>query len=160
MKSSNRNKGQNEHSENQELDLEYRGSSQQQTQMSRSTSDKLTYLLVGGGIGALVALLFAPKSGSEIRSDIADATRKGVDRTREAATQIGQKSGDYLNTAKQRAGDIYGRAGGALNAAKGEFAKKSGAENEATTPSLTAGDFGSGMNTDLNRDDSDDIPVA
>ena len=160
MKSSNRSKGQNEHSENQDSNLEFRGTSQHQTQLSRSTSDKLTYLLVGGGIGALVALLFAPKSGTEIRSDIADATRKGVDRTREAATQIGQVSGDYLNTAKQKAGDIYTRAGGALNAAKGEFGKKSGAENETTTPNLPAGDFGSRMNADLNRDESDVIPVA
>jgi len=28
-----------------------------------SISNKLTYLLIGGGIGAVLALLFAPKSG-------------------------------------------------------------------------------------------------
>ena len=41
--------------------------------------DKLVYFLVGAGIGAITALLFAPKSGSELRSDLADATRKGLD---------------------------------------------------------------------------------
>lgn len=40
---------------------------------------RLTYLLVGGGIGALVALLFAPKSGRELRGDLADATRKRIE---------------------------------------------------------------------------------
>ena len=45
-----------------------------------SISNKLTYLLIGGGIGAVLALLFAPKSGQELRGDIADATRKGIDR--------------------------------------------------------------------------------
>jgi hypothetical protein len=38
-------------------------------------STKLTYLLAGGVIGAVVALLFAPKAGVELREDIADATR-------------------------------------------------------------------------------------
>lgn len=30
-----------------------------------SISTRLTYLLIGGGIGAVIALLFAPKSGQE-----------------------------------------------------------------------------------------------
>ena len=36
-----------------------------------NASTKLTYLLIGGGIGAVIALLFAPKSGQELRGDIA-----------------------------------------------------------------------------------------
>ena len=48
-------------------------------------STRLTYLLIGGGIGAIIALLFAPKPGSELRGDIADVTRKGIDKTREGA---------------------------------------------------------------------------
>ena len=43
---------------------------------------RLTYLLIGGGIGAILALLFAPKAGSELRGDIADVTRKGIDQSR------------------------------------------------------------------------------
>src|SRR5213079_2865146 len=46
---------------------------------------KLTFLLIGGGIGAALALLFAPKSGEELRQDIADATRKSVDSARDTA---------------------------------------------------------------------------
>ena len=48
-------------------------------------STRLTYLLIGGGIGAIIALLFAPKSGQELRGDLADATRKGIDRCRDCA---------------------------------------------------------------------------
>lgn len=127
---------------------------------SRSTSDKLTYLLVGGGIGALVALLFAPKSGTELRTDLADAARKGVDKTRETASQIGEKSTEYLNTAKQKAGDIYTRTGGALNAARSEFGKKSGAENERNLGELTSGDHDALSSAALNRDEHDDFPIA
>ena len=43
-----------------------------------SVSTRLTYLLIGGGIGAVIALLFAPKSGQELREDIADATGKAL----------------------------------------------------------------------------------
>ncbi|MDQ3747593.1 MAG: YtxH domain-containing protein, partial [Acidobacteriota bacterium] len=54
-----------------------------------SATTKLTYLLVGGGIGAILALLFAPKTGEELRGDIADVTRKGIEKGKETATLVG-----------------------------------------------------------------------
>ncbi|HEX8637198.1 MAG TPA: YtxH domain-containing protein [Pyrinomonadaceae bacterium] len=68
---------------------------------------KLTYLLVGGGIGAVLALLFAPKSGNELRGDIADATRKGIEKSRETAVLVGEKAGDYYEVTRERAGGLY-----------------------------------------------------
>ena|SRR5437762_1681353 len=75
-----------------------------------SISTRLTYLLIGGGIGAILALLFAPKSGHELRGDIADATRKGIDRSREAAQQLGDRAGEYYETTRDRASEIYSQA--------------------------------------------------
>ncbi|CDM66876.1 YtxH domain-containing protein [Pyrinomonas methylaliphatogenes] len=69
-------------------------------------STRLTYFLIGGTIGAIIALLFAPKPGRELRSDLADATRRGVDRTREAAAQLGAKAGEYYSTAAQKASEL------------------------------------------------------
>ncbi|HYL97503.1 MAG TPA: YtxH domain-containing protein, partial [Blastocatellia bacterium] len=40
---------------------------------------KFGFLLIGAGIGAALALLFAPKSGREFRGDIADAGKQGLD---------------------------------------------------------------------------------
>jgi gas vesicle protein len=77
---------------------------------SDSISNKLTYLLIGGGIGAIIALLFAPKSGHELRGDIADATRKGIDRSREAAQQLGDRAGEYYESTRDRAAEIYSQA--------------------------------------------------
>jgi gas vesicle protein len=71
---------------------------------------RLTYLLIGGGIGAILALLFAPKSGTELRGDIADVTRKGIDKSREAASYVGSKAGDYYETVRGKAGDLVGGA--------------------------------------------------
>jgi gas vesicle protein len=77
---------------------------------SDSISNKLTYLLIGGGIGAIIALLFAPKSGHELRGDIADATRKGIDRSREAAQQLGDRAGEYYESTRDRAAELYSQA--------------------------------------------------
>jgi gas vesicle protein len=87
-----------------------------------SATTKLTYLLIGGGIGAVLGLLFAPKAGEELRGDIADATRKGLEKSKDAAVLVGEKAGDYYEvtrekatelyqTAQVKAGDLAGRAG-------------------------------------------------
>src|SRR6266536_4299996 len=75
-----------------------------------SISTRLTYLLIGGGIGAVIALLFAPKSGQELRGDLADATRKGIDKSREAAQQLGERAGEYYESTRERAGELYSQA--------------------------------------------------
>ncbi|MBK7392246.1 MAG: YtxH domain-containing protein [Pyrinomonadaceae bacterium] len=72
-----------------------------------SAATKLTYLIVGGGIGAILALLFAPKSGEELRGDIADATRKGIEKSKETAAQLQEKAGEYYEVSKEKAGELY-----------------------------------------------------
>jgi len=72
-----------------------------------SATAKLTYLIIGGGIGAVIALLFAPKSGTELRGDIADATRKGLEKGKETASQLQEKAGEYYEVSRERASEIY-----------------------------------------------------
>ncbi len=72
-----------------------------------SATTKLTYLLIGGGIGAILALLFAPKSGQELREDIADATRKGLEKGKETAAQLQEKAGEYYEVSRERASEFY-----------------------------------------------------
>ena len=72
-----------------------------------SVSTKLTYLLIGGGIGAVIALLFAPKSGVELRGDIADATRKGIEKSKEAAAQLQDAAGEYYEVGREKATEYY-----------------------------------------------------
>ena len=75
---------------------------------------KLTCFAIGAAVGAVAALLFAPKSGRELREDIVDATRKGVDRARETGAHLGERAGEYYDTARDRAGEL---AAGARQAA-------------------------------------------
>jgi gas vesicle protein len=72
-----------------------------------SVSTKITYLLIGGGIGAVIALLFAPKSGVELRGDIADATRKGIEKGKEAAAQLQDAAGEYYEVGREKASEFY-----------------------------------------------------
>lgn len=72
-----------------------------------SAATKLTYLIIGGGIGAVIALLFAPKSGVELREDIADATRKGIEKSKETAAQLQERAGEYYEATRERAADLY-----------------------------------------------------
>ena len=72
--------------------------------------DKLVYFLIGAGIGAVTAMLFAPKAGSELRSEIADVTRKGLDYARDTGRDFGEKATDYYQTGVERAADISSRS--------------------------------------------------
>ncbi|MBK9768190.1 MAG: YtxH domain-containing protein [Chloracidobacterium sp.] len=72
-----------------------------------SIATKLSYLIIGGGIGAVLALLFAPKSGQELRGDIADVTRKGIEKSKETATQLQEKAGEYYEVSREKATEFY-----------------------------------------------------
>lgn len=76
---------------------------------SGNSGDKLVFFLIGAGIGAVTALLFAPKAGSELRSEIADATKKSLDYARDTGRDIGERAQDYYHTGVERAADLTAR---------------------------------------------------
>lgn len=82
-------------------------------------AEKLTFLLVGAGIGATLALLFAPKSGRELRGDIADYTKRGVDAAGEQARVLGGRASELYGTAASKASEVYGTAAGRVTEAYG-----------------------------------------
>ena len=46
----------------------------------------------------------------QLRGDIADATRKGIDKSREAAQQLGERAGEYYESTRERAAEYYSQA--------------------------------------------------
>ncbi len=60
-------------------------------------SSRLAYFLVGGGIGAIVALLFAPRTGRETRDIIAQQTTGSRERVASATRMTSEKVSDYLD---------------------------------------------------------------
>ena len=78
----------------------------------------LTYLLIGGSIGAVLALLFAPKSGKDLRGDIGDISRRGYDATLEKANDLKRRSTDAVQTVKGKAEAAYDFASAKLASGK------------------------------------------
>lgn len=97
-------------------------------------STKLTYLLIGGGIGAVLALLFAPKSGVELRGDIADATRKGIEKGKETATHLQERAGEYYEVGREKASEYIHTA----QEKAGELAEKARTAAASTANPFTA----------------------
>ncbi len=63
------------------------------------------FLLIGGAIGAAVAMLFTPRSGRQIRRSIADASRAGYDRTLEKALTLREMSEDAIEQFTKKGGE-------------------------------------------------------
>ncbi len=87
-----------------------------------SAAEKLTFLLIGGGIGATLALLFAPKSGRELRGDIADYTKRGVDVAGEQARILGDRASELYGTTAGKVSEAYGTAAGKVSEVYGAAA--------------------------------------
>ena len=122
-----------------------------------SNTTKLSYLIIGGGIGAVLALLFAPKSGHELRGDIADVTRKGLEKGKDAANVVGEKAGDYYEVTREKATGLYQTAQGKA----GELAEKArGAVSPSgSNPFSDALEAGKqAYNEEKNRTDAGSLP--
>lgn len=79
-----------------------------------SKGANLGYLLIGGGIGAALALLFAPKTGSEFRTDLSAAAQKGYDSSLDMAQKLMDQSKDLYSTLKDKADQVTGGAASRL----------------------------------------------
>ena len=79
---------------------------QTRTCPSASLGQKLMYLFIGGGVGACVALLFAPTSGRDLRSGISDVVTDGYARTMESANQLKALGEQYYGAAKETGTEV------------------------------------------------------
>jgi len=64
-------------------------------------TSKLAYFLVGGGIGAVIALLFAPRSGRETRELIAQKANGSRDRVTSTGRMVSDRVTDYIDKGKE-----------------------------------------------------------
>lgn len=62
-----------------------------------------TFFLIGAGIGVGLALLLAPKSGRELRDDIADYTNLGRNIAARTGGALGTRASDVYRAARERA---------------------------------------------------------
>jgi gas vesicle protein len=62
---------------------------------------KVSFFLVGLGIGALVGVLFAPKSGDETRDYLADRADEGREYAQKKARELRERAEDLIERSKE-----------------------------------------------------------
>ncbi|WP_159065755.1 YtxH domain-containing protein [Gorillibacterium timonense] len=65
--------------------------------------------VIGAAVGAVSALLLAPKAGKELRKDISDTAHTAGAKTKELAGAAGDKAKEAAKQVKETAGDLGGK---------------------------------------------------
>ena len=68
--------------------------------MSDNTGSRVSYFLVGLGIGALVGVLFAPKSGEETRQYLKDKADEGREYAQKKARELRERAEEMGDRAR------------------------------------------------------------
>jgi len=79
-----------------------------------SVSTKVAFFLAGFGIGAAVALLFAPQSGEETRKQIAEKAQEGRDYVASRGREIRRQAEEFVDQGKELVNRQRDRLAGAL----------------------------------------------
>lgn len=74
-----------------------------------SRSYGLAWFLAGLGVGALVGILYAPKSGRETREDLANGAREGTEYLRARGRQAVEDVGAIVDKGKAQVNDYMER---------------------------------------------------
>src|ERR1700729_506191 len=69
--------------------------------MADNVGSKVSFFLVGLGIGALVGILFAPKSGEETREYLTSKAEEGRDYAQKKARELRERAEDLIERSKE-----------------------------------------------------------
>ena len=83
-------------------------------------------LLIGGALGALAGILFAPKSGKELRADIKEKGSNVLKGAKEIYTDTGAKAKELLGEVRHQAREFKKEAEDAGERIAGEVQEKIG----------------------------------
>ncbi|MBV8514931.1 MAG: YtxH domain-containing protein [Acidobacteria bacterium] len=81
--------------------------------MADNVGSKVSFFLVGLGIGALVGVLFAPKSGEETRDYLTKKADEGKDYAQRKARELRERADELVERGK----DVASRKRDSLSAA-------------------------------------------
>ena len=69
--------------------------------MAEKIDSKVSYLLLGLGVGWLVGILFAPKSGEGSREYLSQKVREGSKHAREKVEELRERAEDLVERGKE-----------------------------------------------------------
>jgi len=91
--------------------------------MADDTSKVASAFLLGGLVGAFIAILYAPKPGRQTRKDIAKATSRVKGNIADIADDTVKRVNEFVGDMKERAEDIVEKGFGLSETAKKEVVK-------------------------------------
>jgi gas vesicle protein len=71
--------------------------------MAENGSNGFSWFLSGLGIGALIGVLYAPKSGRETREELVANAVTGKEYVKQRSREVGSQVGEYVETGKAKA---------------------------------------------------------
>lgn len=93
--------------------------------MADNVGSKVSYFLVGLGIGALVGVLFAPKSGEETREFLSKKADEGRDYAQRKARELRERADDLLEKSKEVASKKRDSIAAAVEGAREAYLRES-----------------------------------
>ena len=73
--------------------------------MADDSSNGFSWFLSGLGIGALIGVLYAPKSGRETREELVANAMGGKEYVKQRSREVGSQVSEYVGTGKARAAE-------------------------------------------------------
>jgi len=77
--------------------------------MATDKQQAFGWFVAGLGLGALVGILYAPKSGRETREDIVTSAKDGTEYVKVRAREAVDQAGTFVNRGKAQAGEYVQR---------------------------------------------------
>ena len=97
--------------------------------MSDNGSSKFSYFLVGLGLGALLGILFAPKSGLETREMLRGKANEGRDYLRRKGEDVRDSTADLVNRGREAIQTQRDNLAAALDAGKQAYRQSVASDN-------------------------------
>ena len=92
--------------------------------MGDNSGSKISYFLVGIGIGAVIGILFAPKSGEETREYLSQKAEEGKEYAQKRARELKERADDLLERGKQVAGRQKDQLSAAVEAGREAYQRE------------------------------------
>jgi gas vesicle protein len=96
--------------------------------MADNVGSKVTYFLVGLGVGALVSILFAPQAGEETREFLLKKADESKDYARRKAQELTERAEDLVGRSKEVVAQTKEQIAAAVDAGRETYKEKSKAK--------------------------------
>jgi len=92
--------------------------------MAENVGAKISYFIVGLGIGTLVGILFAPRSGEETREFLTQKADEGREYAQKKARELRERAEDLIERSKEIVNREKGSIAAAVEAGKETYQRE------------------------------------